>query len=396
MNKRFEQEYREFMENSIPDIWDRIEAGTAMSQRSNSVLEDEIPIRETSADEAKPAKTKPFVNYYQLMAIAGAAACFALLAIGAPVVRQSMHTEQEAAEGGVQDPAEDPAPAADIIKEDTSSSIPAPDDSSSAVKPAVTAQVEETGTSSSAAEEKAAQTPAPTEGEKKSQQDSSAAVQTPAPEEPVQTQAQVQQPAQPVQVESDTSGTGTSTSEKSKNDKKKDDKKKKSSSSTEAPAVPDAAVDANGGVASTDQASSDSSSAKQDDQVEAEAKAAAEAAAKAAAEAEAKAAAEAEAAAKAAAEAEAKAAAEAAQNTVVYSQVKAKVTGYKSSNGEIIYTVKIIADENGSFKKGKSIKMVSNIGLEKSKTYIFSFADDGSKTGSKKLYTVLSAEAVED
>ena len=88
MNRSFEQEYREMMNKQTPDLWDRIEAGVKASDRSNSVITGIDDLRKET--EIKKEK-KRFPNYYQVMAVAGVAACFAVLAVGAPAVKQSMN-----------------------------------------------------------------------------------------------------------------------------------------------------------------------------------------------------------------------------------------------------------------------------------------------------------------
>ena len=96
MSRNFEQEYRDMMNKQTPDLWDRIEAGVKASDRSNSVITGIDDLRKET--EIKKEK-KRIPNYYQIMAVAGVAACFAVLAVGAPAVKQSMHMEKEAAEG---------------------------------------------------------------------------------------------------------------------------------------------------------------------------------------------------------------------------------------------------------------------------------------------------------
>jgi len=419
MNKRFEQEYREFMEKNTPDIWDRIEAGVASSQRANSPISSDAPkeVLQTKKIERFPKGKRPS-NYYQLMAVAGAAACFALLAIGSPVVRESMRIDRQAQEGNE-------APEEETQIEERSSKMTDTDgEKTSDGRISAKEEASDTQAVSEGSEVKAEETEAEASSSiQQVKQDAGDDVKT-EEKDPVQSSAvkDVSPEPQMVQTGSGTqsvevkSGTTSVAEEKASTSSQK--KKKKKSSSSEAPnyiaSVQEvegntisSAVNAKSGsssaaasgsssayVSSSSSALSESSSAKTTGAADEAAAArevaeAAAAAAKAAQETAEAAAAEAE-----KAQAEASGSSEKKQETVVYSDVKVKVSSVKGSNGEIIYTLKVIEDGSGSFKKGKSLKMVSSTDLQKGCSYVISFADDGSKTGSKTLYTVLLAEAV--
>lgn len=96
MNKKFEQEYRKMMEAKVPDLWDRIEKGVNESERANSVIEFKASRKSKDISDVKSEGKKVRYSNYQLRALAGVAACFVLLMIGIPAVRQSMETENEA------------------------------------------------------------------------------------------------------------------------------------------------------------------------------------------------------------------------------------------------------------------------------------------------------------
>ena len=121
----------------------------------------------------------------------------------------------------------------------------------------------------------------------------------------------------------------------------------------------------------------------------------AQADAKAQAEAEAKAQAEAEAKAQAEAEADAQKAEEEKKEPVTYTGIVAKVSSMKESDGAIIYTFKVISDENGNFSKNKKIKVMSSESLEKGSSYVIAFLDDGTKKGSSTLYKLIAVSDFE-
>lgn len=94
MSKNLEKEYKQMMEDLSPDLWDRIEAGVNAGERANNVLTfDSVSTERREAE--RPSKIR---NFYQYRALAGVAACFVLLMIAVPTVRNSMLREKQDAE----------------------------------------------------------------------------------------------------------------------------------------------------------------------------------------------------------------------------------------------------------------------------------------------------------
>ena len=379
MSRNFEQEYREMMNKQTPDLWDRIEAGVKASDRSNSVITGIDDLRKET--EIKKEK-KRIPNYYQLMAVAGVAACFAVLAVGAPAVKQSMHMEKEAAEGlteaGMELP-EDSSPETEI-SDTTSSSVK---ESSSAVA------VQEAESSSAQAVDSSSQ--AQTANDESSSKKSKKPEKADAKDDSSATGSQLnhdeQTSSQPVQEPegstsvAQASNEQTSTSAAESTTKKK---KKKTTSSSEHDVAVTSDADAQAAKPESD---ADAIAAKE------RAATIAEADAKEKEEAEAKAQAEAEA--KAQAEAEAKKAEKEKKEPVMYTGIVAKVSSMKESDGVIIYTFKVISDENGNFSKNKKIKVMSGETLEKGSSYVIAFSDDGTKKGSSPLYKLIAVSDFE-
>ena len=370
MNKKFEQEYREMMNKEIPDLWDRIEAGVKASPRSNSVITGIDDLRKEK--EVRKEK-KRGSNYYQIMAVAGVAACFAVLAVGAPAVKQSMQMEKEAVEGRTE---------ADIELEDgtSSSSSTQSGTSSSSEKEETKFNDQEDKESSSiqAADSSSAEDAEETSSKKKKKKpdkdrekdDSSATASELAKDDNAEAQSDQSADSTSALTQSASEQASSSTEQAAESTSKK--KSKKTSSSTAEEAVtsdadaetgkPESDVGVVASIASTDPDSQAST-------VETEVPEAAEKE-------------------KEKEEAESK-------EPVVYTGVVAKVTSVKESDGAVIYTFKVVSDENGNFSKNKKIKVVGGETLEKGLTYLIAFSDDGTKKGSSPLYKMISASETE-
>ena len=380
MSRNFEQEYREMMNKQTPDLWDRIEAGVKASDRSNSVITGIDDLRKET--EIKKEK-KRFPNYYQVMAVAGVAACFAVLAVGAPAVKQSMHMEKEAEQGlteaGLELPGDSSSAAvtssAKSSSEKESSSAAAQNDESSSVQAeASSSQVQTANEESSSKKSK--------KPEKEAAKDDSSATASQLNHDDEASSQPVQETADSTSVEASSDETASTSAAESTTKKKK----KKTSSSDGRDVAVTSDADAQSGKPESDL---ETVAAKDD------AASIAQADAKAQAEAEAKAQAEAEAKAQAEAEAEAQKAEEEKKEPVTYTGIVAKVSSMKESDGAIIYTFKIISDENGNFSKNKKIKVMSSESLEKGSSYVIAFSDDGTKKGSSTLYKLIAVSDFE-
>ena len=376
MSRNFEQEYREMMNKQTPDLWDRIEAGVKASDRSNSVITGIDDLRKET--EIKKEK-KRFPNYYQVMAVAGVAACFAVLAVGAPAVKQSMHMEKEAEQGlteaGLELPGDSSSAAvtssAKSSSEKESSSAAAQNDESSSVQAeASSSQVRTANEESSSKKSK--------KPEKEAAKDDSSATASQLNHDDEASSQPVQETADSTSVEASSDETASTSAAESTTKKKK----KKTSSSDGHDVAVTSDADAQSGKPESDletvAAKDDAASIAQ-----ADAKAQAEAEAKAQAEAEAK------------AQAEAQKAEEEKKEPVTYTGIVAKVSSMKESDGAIIYTFKIISDENGNFSKNKKIKVMSSESLEKGSSYVIAFSDDGTKKGSSTLYKLIAVSDFE-
>ena len=79
MSKKFEEEYKEYLNAQAPDLWSRIEAGVDALEAGAAGKKKIVPI---TGDEAKEAKKKRRIRYQHYRAIVSVAAClFALLLI---------------------------------------------------------------------------------------------------------------------------------------------------------------------------------------------------------------------------------------------------------------------------------------------------------------------------
>ena len=381
MSRNFEQEYREMMNKQTPDLWDRIEAGVKASDRSNSVITGIDDLRKET--EIKKEK-KRFPNYYQVMAVAGVAACFAVLAVGAPAVKQSMHMEKEAEQGlteaGLELPGDSSSAAvtssakSSSEKESSSAAAAQNDESSSVQAEASSSQVQTANEESSSKKSK--------KPEKEAAKDDSSATASQLNHDDEASSQPVQETADSTSVEASSDETASTSAAESTTKKKK----KKTSSSDGHDVAVTSDADAQSGKPESDL---ETVAAKDD------AASIAQADAKAQAEAEAKAQAEAEAKAQAEAEAEAQKAEEEKKEPVTYTGIVAKVSSMKESDGAIIYTFKIISDENGNFSKNKKIKVMSSESLEKGSSYVIAFSDDGTKKGSSTLYKLIAVSDFE-
>lgn len=97
MSKSFEKDYRKYIENNTPDIWDRIEEGVNQSERSNAVIEfesDRRPKREQLKNREISKKTRFGFNINQIYTVAGVVAALAVMLIGAPIV-QNIQKQQD-------------------------------------------------------------------------------------------------------------------------------------------------------------------------------------------------------------------------------------------------------------------------------------------------------------
>ena len=380
MSRNFEQEYREMMNKQTPDLWDRIEAGVKASDRSNSVITGIDDLRKET--EIKKEK-KRFPNYYQVMAVAGVAACFAVLAVGAPAVKQSMHMEKEAEQGlteaGLELPGDSSSAAvtssAKSSSEKESSSAAVQNDESSSVQAEASSSQARTANEESSS--KKSKKP-----EKEAAKDDSSATASQLNHDDESSSQQVQETTDSTSVEASSDETASTSAAESTTKKKK----KKTSSSDGHDVAVTSDADAQSGKPESDL---ETVAAKDD------AASIAQADAKAQAEAEAKAQAEAEAKAQAEAEAEAQKAEEEKKEPVMYTGIVAKVSSMKESDGAIIYTFKIISDENGNFSKNKKIKVMSSESLEKGSSYVIAFSDDGTKKGSSTLYKLIAVSDFE-
>ncbi len=370
MNSSFEQEYREMMNNETPDLWDRIEAGVKASEKSNSVITGIDDLRKNS--EVKKEK-KLMANYYQIMAVAGVAACFAVLAVGAPAVRQSMHMEKEAMEGR------------------TDADIQLPDDTSSSAVTADTSSSEKESSSVAAAEDKESSSVLKEESSSRSQREVSSSKKEKKPEKKPEKDdssatgsALNHEEKQPVEenthitdstsvVQETSSQAEGSSSQAEKTSKKK--KKSSSSTGTDEGVIPDSAIE-------TELPSSDTSKAPEGpDKVELENRPDALSVTDDQTKTE--------------TDSSSQKTEEEKKEPVLYTGIVAKVSSKKESEGSIIYTFKVISDENGNFSKNKKIKVQSSEILEKGSSYVIAFSDDGSKTGSSVLYNLIAVSDFE-
>lgn len=436
MNKKFEQEYREMMEANVPDLWDRIEKGVNESERANSVIEFSASRnhRESSSDRSVRKKFK--YNIYQLGTLAGVAACLVLLMIGVPAVRQSMKLEKEAEEMGSSAKVEQEAIVINEMSDDVEVNF-TENDSERIIK-AKEAQAEGSERSSEQKESEVNQKPIePKEGNANTGNVPS---------------AENQQEAVVAVSEGKTEDIGVNTgdNEKSSNseadDKSSQNKKNKDSESVQAPLykedgvvagsdnVPAGKADVEATKASSSSQKAMASSSSQKVTTSSSQKVTASSSQKVTASnsqkknsssAKQKKASSSEKKNKQSSnkrksseksssrsvdaggsrtttpvemnvpEAEVTEKPEPVVTPVTYSGVQIKVTSVKKKDDGFLYTVKIVDDVTGNFKKNTKLIMSASKEMKKKSNYIVAFSDDGTKNSDNKtVYSIIDIEEV--
>lgn len=398
MSKSFEQEYREMMNSQTPDLWDRIESGVSNSERANHIIEDNNVLswsevcKKVNKDDA--FAKKPAVNMYQLYALFGAVACVALVMVGAPAVKQTAITEQEAQQEG-EKYINEQAPTTEVKSDASSLKSVKESDTSADIN-----EKKEEATSSIPAKNDKKSDNSKHEKSSAKQNRSSSDIESDNKLEETETPAAISDTEvynvneEHIEEENAAEHTSSSVRKSSSNSYAKEVKGASSSTDAELFEKTDISVaDATSASSSSADVVNNSNNSNSEPVKEAETSSSQQTAAD---ESEAK-----------QADIENEAEADESKNVqltgaeegtsdsregTVYSDIKAKVTAVSNKDGKVVYTLKIIDDPSGNFKKGKKLKMVSEIELKKKSKYTLSFADYGD-TFKKDvaLYTVLDA-----
>jgi|GEM_PF-3845504 len=408
MSKSFEQEYREMMNSQTPDLWDRIENGVNNSERANGIIkEDNVLSWSEVCKKVNKEDTfakKPAVNMYQMYALLGVVACVALVMVGAPAVKQTVITEQEAQQGGEKYLGEQSAndksgdSSSQVLEEKADTTVAGEQKKSEA------SDFYADDKNKSDAKEKK------NEGKKAENKKQSTSSEADKPESTsVETTIDtvVTIPAEAdIADKQETSLSDTEQTEKKEvaaSSSNNESAKKAGTSSSEEETlikaddkVNESKPDSSSAVAAYESVGNNTEAAKETSTTSSVKSSTTSSSIKSSADenVQKQEDAEGEGEPEESKNVQLSGAEEAAvaRDGIVYNDIKAKVTAISNKDGKVIYTLKVIEDPSGIFKKGKKLKMVSEKELKKKGKYVLSFADYGDtfKKGTI-LYTVIDA-----